>query len=306
MSKTEIKNQKDAEPMCNIKEDNPYNIYQMTEDALCGKRDDFKNNYALASKSLSKTFDLSKIREMYYSARSLDANAIKDIFDRSQDIFSYYVMQNIYAMTSSLVSILYDFAINTLEFNDEQMEMFRKQFYPQYIVDRFLNIPIHPLYTDMLNLINRSIIMTVKPEKRDTDHDKFETINGFAFATGTESVVMNYINPIILNIHDYIFKHMLSITSFNSNAMSKIPDVLNFMNDYINTVCLETKKTLFEIIYDAMQPYFENKEYAIMCGMVANALSNSGGYGQHTTNVYPENDERGSRLSDRGFKYTNN
>ena len=244
MSKTKIKNQKDAEPMCNIKEDNPHNIFQMTEDALCGKRDDFKNNYALASKSLSKTFDLSKIREMYYSARSLDANAIKDIFDRSEDIFSYYVMQNIYAMTSSLVSILYDFVINTLEFNNEQMEMFRHHFYPQYIVDRFLNIPIHPLYTDMLNLINRSIIMTVKPEKRDTDHDKFETINGFAFDTGIESVVMNYTNPIILNIHDYIFKHMLSITSFNSNAMSKIPVVLNFMDDYINTVCLETKKML--------------------------------------------------------------
>lgn len=306
MSKTKIKNQKDAEPMCNIKEDNPYNIYQMTEDALCGKRDDFKNNYALASKSLSKTFDLSKIREMYYSPRSLDANAIKDIFDRSEDIFSYYVMQNIYAMTSSLVSILYDFAINTLEFNNEQMEMFRHHFYPQYIVDRFLNIPIHPLYTDMLNLINRSIIMTVKPEKRDTDHDKFETINGFAFDTGIESVIMNYTNPIILNIHDYIFKHMLSITSFNSNAMSKIPVVLNFMDDYINTVCLETKKMLFEVICDAMQPYFQNKEYAIMCGMVANASSNSGGYGRHTTNVYPENDERGSRLSDRGFKYTNN
>ena len=306
MSKTKIKNQKDAEPMCNIKENNPYNIYQMTEDALCGKRDDFKNNYALASKSLSKTFDLSKIREMYYSARSLDANAIKDIFDRSQDIFSYYVMQNIYAMTSSLVSILYDFAINTLEFNDEQIEMFRKHFYPQYIVDKFLDIPIYPLYIDMLNLINRSIIMTVKPEKRDTDHDKFETINGFAFDTGIESVVMNYTNPIILNIHDYIFKHMLSITSFNSNAMSKIPVVLNFMDDYITTVCLETKKMLFEVICDVMQPYFENKEYAIMCGMVANALSNSGGYGRHTTNVYPENDEMGSRLSDRGFKYANN
>ena len=137
---------------------------------------------------------------------------------------------------------------------------------------------------------------------------KFNTTGSLLIAvdTGIESVIMNYTNPIILNIHDYIFKHMLSITTFNSNAMSKIPVVLNFMDDYINTVCLETKKMLFDVICDAMQPYFENKEYAIMCGMVANALSNSGGYGRHTTNIYPENNERGTCLSDRGFNYNNN
>lgn len=308
MSKTKLKNQKDVEPMCNIKEDEPYNIYQMTEDALSGKREDFKNNYALASKSLSKTLDLSKIRGMYYTAESLDANAIRDIFDRSRDMFSYYVMQNIYAMTSSLVSVLYDFATNTMEFNDEQMKMFMYHFYPQKIVDSNLCISVYSLYSDMLNLVNRTVLMTVKPEKRNTDDDKFERLNGFALDIGFESVIMNYVNPIILNIHDYVFKHMLSIASFNPNAMSKIPIALKFLDDYLNTVCLESKKMLFDVVRDAMSSYFENKEYAIMCGMVANALSNGCGSGYHTANVYPDDDERESKtpqVSDRGFNYIN-
>ena len=279
------------------------NIFEHTQNVLmCNNSDEFKRNYMLAFKAISENIDLVKIREAI-EGNGADSIAIRTIYQKSKDLFEYYISQDLNIMVSSVISMTYDFVVNKMEFNEKQLDMFRAKFYSKDILmfnqygpnARYANC----LFNDMLNQINRRILMVVETDDKNlsVEEKNFDEINSFMSSVGFESIMMNYATSFALELYDYIFTNLISIAAFDTETMSegKYPMLLNFVDDFLNDVCAEIKKMYIESMYTAMYPYLMNHEFAMMLGLISNAMT--GGYSYrhgivgNTINVYPEPEE---------------
>lgn len=296
-----------------------WNIFNYTQDALMGKNDEFKRNYLLAIKTISSEGpDLVKIRRIIDSNEA-DSIAIRTLYQKCRDLFNYYLKENLNVMVSSVISMMYDFVVNKMNFNEHQLKMFRSKF---YTADTVLYNPYsssgrygNEIFNDMLNQINRRILMVVDSKDEtlsEKDNAKCDRIDRMISGLGFESISMNYANSFVLELYDYIFCNLISIAAFDTETMTegKYPMLLNFIDDFLNDICAEIKKMYMEIIYGAMYPYLEDQEFGMVLGVISNA--NMGGCTcrqQNTVNVYPEPDQIKSMTdhyhytpSDNGYK----
>lgn len=293
------------------KEETKISIFQATQDALMCKTNEFKLNYAIAFKAIEKNMDLASIRSAI-DRSDMTSIALKNIYCSSRNIFESYITQGLTVIVSSIIYIVHDFVINEMHFNPKQMELFREKFYSSNIIQFNQYGPINRygngLFNDMLNQVNRHILMTVKVDEKDEDEKKIDVANDFMSAFGFESISMSYVNSFSLDLYDYIFNNLLSISAFDTETMSddKYELLLNFASDFLNDACLEVKKMYIDSLFVAMLPYAKNMEYAMMLGMISNALHGSTRYEPtgKTINVYPEKEDKA--MIGRGYALKNN
>lgn len=278
-----------------MEEREPYNLYLRTQDALTKENDnkDFFINYELAFRTISNNMDLDKIRKII-NENTIETKAVTALLDRSQELFGFFIKQNLCCMVSSVISIVYDFANNVLKFNDDQLQMIRNDLYPQKVVDfdMFSVGSINILFNDMVNHISRKTLMRVEePEQTPEQKKKSDITNKFVVQFETESIIMNHINASVLKLYDKIITTMASAAAFGEDiTLNYYPKMLKFMETDVSEFCLEFKNLYIKLIQDAMEPYTNNLEYTCLVALISNAMNYGNPYGS-TVNVFPESSE---------------
>ena len=272
----------------------PYNLYLRTQDALTKENDnkDFLINYELAFRAISTNMDLDKIRKII-NGNTIETKAVTSLLDRSQELFGFFVKQNLCCMVSTVISIVYDFANNVLKFNDEQLQMIRNDLYPQKVVDfdMFSVGSVNILFNDMVNHISRKTLMRVEdPEQTSEQKKKSDITEKFVIQFETESIIMNHINASVLKLYDKIITTMASAAAFGDLSLNYYPKLLKFMEEDVSGFCLEFKNLYIKLIQDAMEPYTNNLEYTCLVALISNAMNYGNPYGS-TVNVFPESSE---------------
>lgn len=282
----------------------PYNLYLRTQDALTKENDnkDFLINYELAFRAISTNMDLDKIQKIINN-NTIETKAVTSLLDRSQELFGFFIKQNLCCMVSTVIYIVYDFANNVLKFNDDQLQMIRNDLYPQKVVDfdMFSVGSINILFNDMVNHISRKTLMRVEnPEQTPEQKKKSDITEKFVIQFETESIIMNHINASVLKLYDKIITTMASAAAFGDLSLNYYPKLLKFMEEDVSEFCLEFKNLYIELIQDAMGPYINNLEYTCLIALISNAMNYGNPYG-YTTNVFPESSEtknEGNSLKD--------
>ena len=219
-----------------MEEREPYNLYLRTQDALTKENDnkDFFINYELAFRTISNNIDLDKIRKII-NENTIETKAVTALLDRSEELFGFFIKQNLCCMVSTVISIVYDFANNVLKFNDEQLQMIRNDLYPQKVVnfDMFPSVgSVHILFNDMVNHIGRKTLMYVEDPKQTPEQKKKSDItNKFVIQFETESC-NNARYPYQSDIHMEKILHLLeSIPLFFQFQRILIYKVLNIYHN---------------------------------------------------------------------------
>lgn len=272
----------------------PYNLYLRTQDALTKENDnkDFFINYELAFRTISNNMDLDKIRKII-NKNTIETKAVTALVDRSEELFGFFIKQNLCCMVSTVISIVYDFANNVLKFNDEQLQMIRNDLYPKKVVDfdMFSVGSMHILFNDMVNHISRKTLMRVEdPEQTPEQKKKSDITNKFVIQFETESIIMNHINASVLKLYDKIITTMTSTAAFGDLSLNYYPKLLKFMEEDVSEFCLEFKNLYIKLIQDAMEPYTNNLEYTCLIALISNAINYENPYG-YITNLFPESSE---------------